>query len=92
MPCVLVTLTKCGPFTGSGNRNPGKYTLFRLWKTVHWLVQCAEVLVSCVFLQEEYYVNSQPSEMMVMWLEAHQTESQVSWALFPVGSPAICVA
>lgn len=30
MPWVLVTLTKCGPFTVSGSGNPGKYTLFRL--------------------------------------------------------------
>lgn len=28
MPCVMITLTKCGPFTVSGNRNSGKYTLF----------------------------------------------------------------
>lgn len=37
-------------------------------------------------------MNLQSSEMIVMWLEVYQTESQVSRAIFPVGSPAICVA
>lgn len=34
MPCILVTLTKSGPFTVSGSRNPGKYTLFHLLNTL----------------------------------------------------------
>lgn len=52
---------------------------------------CA-AFVSCLCLQEEDFVNVQSSDVMVMWLEVHQAESQVSWAIFPVGSPAICVA
>lgn len=37
-------------------------------------------------------MNLQSSELMVMWLEVHQAESQVSWAIFPAGAPAIRVA
>lgn len=89
-----VPITKHGPFTVKGNRDPRKHTLFssETYLTMHWLVQCPDVLVSCMCLQEEYYENLQSSESVVTWLEAHRGKSQVSWAVFPVGSPAICVA
>lgn len=65
---------------------------FRNLLNLHWLVQFANVIVFCIFRQEECYVHLQSSEMMVMWLETHRTGSQVSWAIFPVGSSAVCVA